>query len=228
VISGVMLELFNTRLDTSGKLESKCGKSVDTQMLSAPPRSARNRRIGSRLSSPSPSPARVHLDRGAASPHSSGRDPEFSLDLPGFARPGGRTLAKISTRDKVVETGQDTRKWPEPKFRPSLNREASRLGDVRVRRPSFRAQVPETYIGIGYRQKLCASQRMTQHEPFCARPPPGISSGSSAKTATLLEDALSGLLFSSSRGQVSRVSATLRNRKSRKTLMRLEERSSSG
>jgi hypothetical protein len=32
--------------------------------------------------------------------------------------------------------------------RPSLNREASRLGDVRVRRPSFRAQVPETYIGI--------------------------------------------------------------------------------
>ncbi len=28
-------------------------------------------------------------------------------------------------------------------FRPSLNREASRLGDVRVRRPSFRALVPE-------------------------------------------------------------------------------------
>ena len=36
------------------------------------------------------------------------------------------------------------RNWPEPKFRPSLNREASRLGDVRVRRPSFRALVPET------------------------------------------------------------------------------------
>ena len=36
------------------------------------------------------------------------------------------------------------RKWPEPKFRPSLNREASRLGDVRVRRPSSRALVPET------------------------------------------------------------------------------------
>src|SRR5215472_2177410 len=29
-------------------------------------------------------------------------------------------------------------------FRPSLNREASRLGVVRVRRPSSRAQVPET------------------------------------------------------------------------------------
>jgi hypothetical protein len=38
-----------------------------------------------------------------------------------------------------------------------LNREASRLGDVRVRRPSFRAQVPETDIGDGYRQKLVAS-----------------------------------------------------------------------
>src|SRR5690242_6569425 len=32
-----MLGLFSTRFDTSGKLESKCGKSVDTQMLSAPP-----------------------------------------------------------------------------------------------------------------------------------------------------------------------------------------------
>src|SRR6516162_552512 len=35
-------------------------------------------------------------------------------------------------------------------FRPSLNREASRLGDVRVRRPSSRALVPET-IGDGRR-----------------------------------------------------------------------------
>src|SRR5229473_623314 len=39
------------------------------------------------------------------------------------------------------------RNWPNPKARPSLNREASRLGDVRIRRPSFRAQVPETYSG---------------------------------------------------------------------------------
>src|SRR5271170_1573318 len=37
------------------------------------------------------------------------------------------------------------RNWPNPKVRPSLNREASRLGDVRIRRPSFRAQVPETH-----------------------------------------------------------------------------------
>src|SRR5207245_2618483 len=40
---------------------------------------------------------------------------------------------------------QNKRNWPNPKVRPSLNREASRLGDVRVRRPSFRAQVPETH-----------------------------------------------------------------------------------
>jgi hypothetical protein len=33
------------------------------------------------------------------------------------------------------------------RHRPSLNREASRLGDVRIRRPSFRAQVPETRSG---------------------------------------------------------------------------------
>src|SRR6516225_39881 len=44
----------------------------------------------------------------------------------------------------------EKRKWPEPWFRPSLNREASRLGDVRVRRPSSRALVPET-IGDGKR-----------------------------------------------------------------------------
>src|SRR4051794_23847438 len=34
-----MLGLVKTRVDTSGKLESKCGKSLDTQMLSAPPNS---------------------------------------------------------------------------------------------------------------------------------------------------------------------------------------------
>src|SRR5271154_4438978 len=32
-----MLGLVSTRVDTSGKLESKCGKSLDTQILSAPP-----------------------------------------------------------------------------------------------------------------------------------------------------------------------------------------------
>ena len=62
-------------------------------------------------------------------------------------------------------------------FRPSLNREASRLGDVRVRRPSSRAQVPET----------CRNQSIAYPHSglFNACPPDGISSGSSAKTATL-------------------------------------------
>src|SRR5260370_40418211 len=35
-----MLELVSTRAETSGKLASKCGKSLDTQMLSAPPNSS--------------------------------------------------------------------------------------------------------------------------------------------------------------------------------------------
>ena len=52
-----------------------------------------------------------------------------------------------------------------PKARPSLNREASRLGDVRVRRPSFRAQVPETYLGY----------RHPGNSPRCSIAPDGIS-----------------------------------------------------
>src|SRR5215472_14408206 len=154
---------------------------------SAPLCACRNRRTDSRLSYRSPLYAK-HLGPGRhiAPSDRAHRDLEFSLDPFGFARIAGRrTGAKISTNKKAVGTVRNTRKWPEPKFRPSLNREASRLGDVRVRRPSFRAQVPETYIGIKRRQKLGASQRMLQHEPFGARSPPGISSGSSAKTATL-------------------------------------------
>src|SRR5580704_5939778 len=48
----------------------------------------------------------------------------------------------------IYEGAKSTRNWPNPKVRPSLNREASRLGDVRIRRPSFRAQVPETQSGL--------------------------------------------------------------------------------
>ena len=54
----------------------------------------------------------------------------------------GLARAGTPTGPRAITLSQ--RKWPEPRFRPSLNREASRLGDVRVRRPSFRAQVPET------------------------------------------------------------------------------------
>jgi hypothetical protein len=54
------------------------------------------------------------------------------------------SLARTEYQMNIRDPEARKRKWPEPKFRPSLNREASRLGDVRVRRPSSRAQVPET------------------------------------------------------------------------------------
>jgi hypothetical protein len=49
---------------------------------------------------------------------------------------------ELSIRDAEIgeENGRSQR------LRPSLNREASRLGDVRVRRPSSRALVPETMV----------------------------------------------------------------------------------
>ena len=53
-----------------------------------------------------------------------------------------RTVVSWIARSAQKEIGRN------PKVRPSLNREASRLGDVRVRRPSFRAQVPETHSGL--------------------------------------------------------------------------------
>src|SRR3984893_649389 len=63
--------------------------------------------------------------------------------------------ACCAARDRPVrpkEIGRSTR------LRPSLNREASRLGDVRVRRPSFRAQVPETDSEVLNPRKLVAMQ----------------------------------------------------------------------
>jgi len=54
---------------------------------------------------------------------------------------------KLGSRDQEEE-------WPEQKFRPSLNREASRLGDVRIRRPSSRAQVSETLADNRARENL--------------------------------------------------------------------------
>jgi hypothetical protein len=114
------------------------------------------------------------------------------------------------------------------KVRPSLNREASRLGDVRVRRPSFRAQVPETCVGKKHRQKLVASKRMLNmdHSARDHHPEFLLARLQKLQRSSKLPFGLDvERLY---RGQVSRVSATLRNRKSRKTLMRLEERSSSG
>src|SRR5438046_9897258 len=62
------------------------------------------------------------------------------------------THAGHRTRCAQKEVGRSTR------LRPSLNREASRLGDVRVRRPSFRAQVAETDSGPPNPRKLVAMQ----------------------------------------------------------------------
>src|SRR3954454_4041402 len=58
--------------------------------------------------------------------------------------------------------------------------------------------------------------------------PAGIRSASSAKSAMLRQDHIFPASSGRSIGQLSRLSATLRNRKSRNTLMRFEARSSSG
>src|SRR5215471_1659601 len=137
------------------------------------------------------------------------------------AKPVGSPVG-IALLVRIEARWNGQRKWPEPRFRPSLNREASRLGDVRVRRPSSRAQVPET----------CRDQSIAcrNNGLFSASPPAGISSGSSAKTATLWRRLHQFLRVPHLDwgNQVSRVSATLRNRKSRKTLIRFDVRSSSG
>ena len=153
---------------------------------------------------------------------------EFSLDPLVFARiPGRRIPAKISADNKAADTVAD-KKMAETKFRPSLNREASRLGDVRVRRPSFRAQVPETYIGAPRQQKLAASKRMLKMDHAERNHHPELLLARLQKLQRSDGDDFSGSNLDCLQSQVSRVSATLRNRKSRKTLIRLEERSSSG
>ena len=67
------------------------------------------------------------------------------------------SLARTEYQMNIRDPEASKRKWPEPKFRPSLNREASRLGDVRVRRPSSRAQVPETC----HDQSIASRERWT-------------------------------------------------------------------
>src|SRR5271169_1965068 len=66
---------------------------------------------------------------------SSGRDLVSRLDPPEFAGPadaGPSRRSRPATRSRY-RSGH--KKMAGTKFRPSLNREASRLGDVRVRRP---------------------------------------------------------------------------------------------
>jgi hypothetical protein len=112
--------------------------------------------------------------------------------------------------------------------RPSLNREASRLGDVRVRRPSFRAQVPETDSGYLNPGNL---PRCSIAWPSISRFTGLIATGNWFWLVCKNRNAVKLSQFvrdNSPQSQLNLPSATLRNRKSRKTLMRLEERSSSG
>ena len=86
-------------------------------------------------------------------PHAEERPGDSGARLEARTAPMQRLLAqplRCSTRRSLISLQRQSRKrnWPNPKVRPSLNREASRLGDVRVRRPSFRAQVPETRSGL--------------------------------------------------------------------------------
>src|SRR5215813_421265 len=114
-----------------------------------------------------------------------------------------------------------TKKLAGTMFRPSLNREASRLGDVRVRRPSSRAQDPETR-----RDKHRVLERWT----FRPRPTSRNFFWLVCKNCNALKPAAIGIggRTCASTDQLSRLSATLRSRKSRNTLIRLELRSSSG
>ena len=78
------------------------------------------------------------------------------------------------------ENGRNSR------FRPSLNREASRLGDVRIRRPSFRALVSETLAGfIGPRKLVATTVAHPEHGLRSRVVPAGIRPASSAKKAML-------------------------------------------
>jgi hypothetical protein len=68
---------------------------------------------------------------------------------------------------RVEGAGMDKENGRNQRLRPSLNREASRLGDVRVRRPSSRALVPETAAdGIGHRKSFAINHRALQRWRF--------------------------------------------------------------
>jgi hypothetical protein len=122
------------------------------------------------------------------------------------------------------------RKMAPGKPGPSLNREASRLGDVRVRRPSSRAEPGNLY----WQHSNC--QKTVRREPSRARNMDNSSDRyhrefrrprlqKAQSSAFRRFHFAAGRLFSV---QLTRVSATLRSRKSRKTLIRFEVRNSSG
>ena len=75
-----------------------------------------------------------------------------------------------------------------PKARPSLNREASRLGDVGSEDPLSGRKSRKLIWGIGTPEtRRDAVSRQTEYRGLAAYSPTGIGSGSSAKTAMLLQ-----------------------------------------
>ncbi len=108
-------------------------------------------------------PGRVEDGYGIRRLHGDRQSVSWTRYLQGLRGIGKQTApsAHPDSGLRLSERGAHKRKWPGLKSRPSLNREASRLGDVRVRRPSFRAQVPEILIGgIGHRKLAAIEDRV--------------------------------------------------------------------
>src|SRR5436190_20456998 len=98
----------------------------------------------------------------------------------------------------------------------------------RVRRPSFRAQVPETHSGLFNPRNLPRCSIALVHISRFTRL---ITTGNSFWLVCKNRNAVKvpqALRDNSPQSQLNLLSATLRSKKSRKTLIRFDERSSSG
>ena len=93
----------------------------------------------------------------------------------------------------------------------------------------FPSRTRELALAAKATEKLVRSViACSRYAVWRSRLPRGISSGTSAKSAILCNVLASFENDASASAQLSRLSATLRSRKSRKTLIRFEARSSSG
>jgi hypothetical protein len=104
------------------------------------------------------------------------------------SRGSAKSRRNKGVRDPSGTPGASNRKKNDrnSEFRPSLNREASRLGDVRIRRPSSREQVPETLAADRDPLKLVATSIAHPEDGLSeAGVPAGIRRPSSAKKAML-------------------------------------------
>jgi hypothetical protein len=174
------------------------------------PRSARRRRSKAR---------RSPHETAAPGPHVAQRTRPIRRRS---ARAGGPSLPAIRKRI-----------WPEPRVRPSLNREASRLRDVGSEDP-FPGASPGNLFGANQPRNSAAIKYRVVGISNFATP---ITIGNWFWLVCKNRNAMSGarnwlcwdVLGPEAEGvQPSRPSATLRSRKSRKTLIRFDERSSSG